>query len=89
MFTLGQITVSPGAKVCLGLGESEVLLNRHVQGDYGDIPLVDQCINDQCVVEGGPITSIYRSRKGFEVVIVTENNETSISLTGERYVCSK
>lgn len=69
--------------MCLDVGESEVLLNRHSQGDYGDISLADQCVNDQIILEGGPITSIYRSRKGFQIIVVTENGQTVIGLNKE------
>jgi hypothetical protein len=82
MFPLGQIVISPGAKVCLEDGESDVLLDRHIHGDYGDIPLVDQCINDQAIIEKAPITSYYRSRKGFEIVVSTDGF-TRICLVGE------
>lgn len=75
---LGQIVLTLGAEAVLEKGESADLLNRHKAGDYGNVSHVDACINDFAVEDGGgPITSVYRTRKGFEVLVITEAPDAS------------
>lgn len=81
---LGQIILSVGAKVVLAKGESEELLKRHDSGDYGYISLADATVNDFALEDGGyPIFSRYRTRKGFDVEVVTDELSTTIRLHGE------
>lgn len=66
-------------------GESEVLLDRHKKGDYGNVSVADACVNDLTREENpnGMVISKYRSIKGFEIVVITENGVTRISLPQE------
>lgn len=88
---VGRIVITAGASVVLEDGESEVLLNRHRNGDYGNMSHVDACINDFAVEDGGPVRSAYRTRSGHHVVIITaaENADgqrtTKIALPQELY----
>ncbi len=69
-FALGRVVATPGAVELLKLTETSpfVLLARHVVGDWGECDPEDARTNDQAVVAGLRVMSVYRlplmDRKG-------------------------
>ncbi len=81
-FSLGQIVATPGALDLLReSGESPaIFLNRHVQGDWGEVCQEDRQLNDQALVEGSRVLSAYRTAKNERLWIITEADRSSTCL---------
>jgi hypothetical protein len=60
-FSLGHIAITPGALAALqqhGVAPA-TLLDRHVRGDWGEIDEEDQGLNEQALVTGDRLLSVY------------------------------
>jgi hypothetical protein len=81
-FPLGQIVATPGALELLReSGENAAkFLNRHVQGDFGEVPDEDRRLNNEAIVEGSRIMSAYRTAKGERLWVITEADRSSTCL---------
>jgi hypothetical protein len=81
-FPLGQIVATPGALDLLReSGENPAqFLNRHAQGDYGEICEEDRMLNDQAIVDGSRILSAYRTSKNERLWVITEADRSSTCL---------
>lgn len=73
-FDLGQTLATPGAlRVLEESGQSPAFfLDRHVQGDWGQVNEEDKRANDQALVDGSRLLSAYRTLKGVKIWIITE-----------------
>jgi len=73
-FSLGRVVATPGALESLGeAGQSAVgFLERHVQGDWGDVCEEDGQLNDEALIDGSRILSAYRTSLGEKLWIITE-----------------
>jgi hypothetical protein len=73
-FSLGQLLATPGAMEALQ--ESNQLpgdfLAKHVAGDWGETCLEDKGLNDEALIDGSRIMSVYRTSKGVKIWIITE-----------------
>ena len=47
-------------------------LNRHVQGDWGEVCDEDKALNDQSLIDGSRIMSAYKTTAGVKLWIITE-----------------
>ena len=50
----------------------EVFLEKHVQGDWGQVDDEDKRANDQALVDGSRILSAYKTLLGVKIWIITE-----------------
>ena len=86
LFELGR-TVGTATAVAL-LGEAGVaaqsLLERHHRGDWGDLTEDDRQRNEEALVEGGRLLSVYFVRDE-KIYVITEadRSATTIMLAGE------
>lgn len=85
----GEFVVTPGAERVLRKDErfAKEIMARHLSGDWGDIPAKDKHRNDQAAQSGhGMILSVYKSKQGDEVLIITESDrsKTTVLLPRER-----
>lgn len=73
-FQLGQIVATPGAVDAFEKAGQEPmeLLRRHVLGDWGEIDDEDRQNNEDAVVHGARIMSVYRLKNNVTVWLVTE-----------------
>ncbi len=83
LFELGQIVATPGALEVLG--EAEVspssLIERHISGDWGNVPPEDAKENEISVREGYRILSSYPiGENGAKVWLITEADRSSTCL---------
>jgi hypothetical protein len=70
-FELGHICVTPGA--CdLDIRDIIAALSRHICGDWGDICEGDKAINDEALLLGFRLFSMYHSRNSTKFYIITE-----------------
>ena len=73
-FPLGHIVATPDAlKAIEDAGQTpDFFLDRHVQGDWGEVDDGDSRANDQALVDGSRILSAYRTLKNVRIWIITE-----------------
>ena len=73
-FSLGQILATPGALDAIEeAGQLAVdFLNRHAQGDWGEVGEEDAQLNQQALADGSRLLSVYRTSKGVKLWIITE-----------------
>jgi hypothetical protein len=92
-FTLGQVVGTPAALQAIEeAGQSPgFFLDRHVQGDWGEVCDEDKLLNDQALVDGSRLLSAYRTLKNTRIWIITEavgdngKRESTTILLPEQY----
>jgi hypothetical protein len=73
-FLLGRVVATPGALRALEQAEQlpAEFLDRHVNGDWGDVPEEDKQENEFSVEHGLRILSAYTTSVGETIWIITE-----------------
>ena len=71
-FQTGQIVITPNALGKLAADEILNALNRHAQGDWGDLDKEDKLENDIALEKGFRILSAYTGNDGLKFWIITE-----------------
>jgi hypothetical protein len=73
-FPMGSVVATPGALGALqNAGQSpREFLDRHADGDWGDLSEGDRQLNDEAVKDGSRIFSAYAIRGGQKIWIITE-----------------
>lgn len=73
-FSLGRTLATPGALSALTeSGQSPAFfLDRHIQGDWGDICDEDKALNDSALVNGTRLLSAYTTLSGVRLYVITE-----------------
>jgi hypothetical protein len=81
LFKLGEVVGTPAAQELLERGgvDSTSLLQRHVSGDWGDVPEADARENEFSVKEGYRIVSAYPVGEG-KVWIITEADRSATTI---------
>lgn len=79
LFPLGQIVATPAALTTLAEAAQvpAEFLNRHVQGDWGEVCADDKALNDEAIKDGSRILSAYRTKLGAKIWIITEADRSS------------
>ena len=79
-FPLGKVVATPNA--LQQVPETEILtaLNRHAQGDWGDMPEEDQKTNDRALKDGGRLFSAYTSSTKVKFWIITEWDRSATTI---------
>jgi len=74
LFPLGRVVATPGALRALEKAEQEPaeFLERHVNGDWGDVPEEDKRENEFSVQQGFRILSAYTTTAGDTLWLLTE-----------------
>ena len=88
LFTLGQVVATPGALSALQKAEQQPaeFLDRHVNGDWGEVPEEDKRENEFSVQQGFRILSAYTTSAGDRLWIITEaDRSATIILLPEEY----
>jgi|SRR6516165_5837289 hypothetical protein len=73
-FPLAQLVATPGALEAMAAsGQTpDFFLARHVAGDWGDVDEEDWALNDQALVDGSRLLSVYRTLRGVRLYVITE-----------------
>lgn len=73
-FELGQTVATPAALEAIQqAGQSPAeFLNRHIVGDWGNLPADDKQANEDALQDGSRILSAYHTRTGTKLWIITE-----------------
>ena len=83
-FILGQIVITPGARVALG-EEALSALRRHASGDWGDLDSEDWAANERALRDGSRLLSAHLSAAGVKFYVITEHGRfvTTVLLADE------
>jgi len=76
-FPLGKIVATPDALAHVTQADIMAALLRHVVGDWGDVCAGDKQANDQAVIEGTRILSVYYAANGTKFWLMTESDRSS------------
>lgn len=81
-FTLGRLVQTPGAFAALiNAGcAPQVLLSRHVQGDWGELCDEDKASNEEALRDGTRLLSAYTLPDGQKIWVITEADRSSTTL---------
>ncbi len=86
LFSFGRLMATPGAISHLaehGLSPLD-LINRHINGDWGDLGVSDKKLNDEAITDGSRILSAYIVA-GEKLYVITEwdRSYTTVLLASE------
>ena len=87
-FPVGRVVATPGALNALEKAEQlpAEFLDRHVNGDWGEVPDADKQENEVAVEQGFRILSAYTTSAGDKLWILTEaDRSATIILLPEEY----
>jgi len=87
-FPLGRVVATPGALNALEKAEQlpAEFLDRHVNGDWGEVPDADKQENERAVEQGLRILSAYTTSAGDKLWILTEaDRSATILMLPEEY----
>ena len=81
-FALGRVVATPGALRALEKAEQlpAEFLDRHVNGDWGEVPNEDKQENEFSVAQGFRILSAYTTNAGDKIWIITEADRSSTTI---------
>jgi len=71
-FALGRTVITANAQASLNSEDAVSCLNRHEQGDWGDLDDDDKDANAEALREGLRLLSAYTDRNGTRLWIITE-----------------
>jgi hypothetical protein len=78
-FLLGQVVATPGALSALQKAEQlpAEFLDRHVNGDWGEVTDADKQENDLSVEQGLRLLSAYTTSAGDRIWVLTEADRSA------------
>jgi len=81
-FARGQVVATPGALQALEKAEQlpAAFLDRHVNGDWGEVPEADKQENAWSVAPGFRILSAYTTSAGDRIWILTEADRSATTI---------
>jgi hypothetical protein len=81
-FSLGRVVATPGALRALEQPEQlpAEFLDRHVHGDWGEVPEADKQENEVSVEHGLRILSAYTTSAGDQIWILTEADRSATTI---------
>jgi len=81
-FPLGQIVATPGVLEALEQSgqTAAFFLDKHAQGDWGEVSNGDKKLNDEALVSGERLLSAYRTRRNERIWVITEADRSSTCL---------
>lgn len=82
MLRLGRIVATPNALNWLSQDDVLCGLQRHQSGDWGDVDEHDRQANDQALVDGTRLLSVYHASnsKKFWIIIEADRSITTVLL---------
>jgi len=80
LFSLGSVVATPGALEKLDRTTINKALERHHQGDWGDVCDEDRKANDQSLRDGTRLLSVYHDSNQTKFWIITEADRSSTTI---------
>ena len=77
-FQIGRLVASQGAKEAMAdAGQNAMhFVSRHIVGDWGECCEEDRQANENALVHGERLLSVYRTSKGIKLWVLTEADRT-------------
>lgn len=72
LFPLGQLVATTTALSSLPEADLLLGLGRHMHGDWGDVSPHDWQANQQALLDGSRLFSVYHTRDGVKFYVITE-----------------
>ena len=79
-FRLGMVCATPGVIEEIPVNDQMTALQRHAQGDWGELDSEDWAENELSLKEGFRLFSVYRSAQGVKFWIITEADRSATTL---------
>lgn len=81
-FHLGNLYSTPDALEAIESASQSPteFLKRHIMGDWGDCDAEDSQANEDALVNGDRIFSVYHTRNGVKLWIITEADRASTTI---------
>jgi hypothetical protein len=81
-FELGQVVATPGALLALEKAEQQPaeFLDRHINGDWGEVTEEDKQENEFSVEHGFRILSAYTTSAGDQIWVLTEADRSATTI---------
>lgn len=79
-FPLGRLVATPNALEHIPNPDIMTALQRHLNGDWGDVDEHDREENELSLKEGFCLLSAYRSAKGVKFWIITEADRSATTV---------
>lgn len=80
-FRLGETVITANAKRTIDFAEVTSGLQRHAQGDWGELCPVDQRSNADALKHGGRLLSVYgRGKTRFWIITESDRSVTTVLL---------
>ena len=78
-FKIGKLVATPGAPDALTeSGQSPMqFISRHLQGDWGDCCQEDLQANEDALLNGDRLFSVYKTAKSVKLWVITEADRSS------------
>lgn len=76
-FSLGRIVATPNALNQVPTTEMHKAINRHTQGDWGDVDGSDRNANEYSLNHGERLLSVYHASNRVKFWIITEADRSS------------
>jgi hypothetical protein len=82
LFSLGMVVGTPGAVRALEAAgqHPQEFLDRHVHGDWGEVPEADKQENDFSLQHGFRILSAYTTKAGERIWVLTEADRSATTM---------
>ena len=79
-FPIGRLVITSNAAGRLSEVDVSAALQRHVQGDWGDVCDEDRQSNDLALIEGDRLLSVYNAKDETRFWIITEADRTATTV---------
>ena len=80
LFELGDIFVTPGVLEVILKEDMNLALQRHANGDWGEVCKEDWELNNEALELGHRILSVYTSSDGVKFWIITEADRSATTI---------
>jgi hypothetical protein len=77
---LGQVVATTHALADLSFANIHAALARHRAGDWGEVCPEDRAANEEALVSGGRLLSVYRAENGTKFWIITEADRSATTV---------
>lgn len=78
-FPIGQLVATPGALAAMSEANQTAMhfISRHITGDWGECCEEDRQANEDALVQGERLLSVYRTAKNVKLWVITEADRSS------------
>jgi len=79
-FSPGQIVITTNAQQQLDQSDVQTALRRHLSGDWGDCETEDAAANDDALLQGDRLLSVYHTAERVRFWVITEADRSATTV---------